>query len=254
MLPESLIDFVRAAGFGKTTTVCEPSMLDYFIRNTLNEKAKRVMAVLDPLKLVITNYEGEDEEIELTDYPQKEESTKRKYYFGRELYIERSDFEVTPPPKYYRMYVGNTVRLFGAYVVKCTGYDVDENGKVTCVYAEYDKSTKSGSGSQVKVKGTIHWLNQKHVKEVEVRTFFNLLADEESASTNERTVQDEIKINPNSVDINTNALVEDGVNYNLEDRYQFMRNGYYCLDSKDSKPEALVFNRVVDLKGSYKPQ
>lgn len=254
VLPESLIDFVRAAGFGKTTTVCEPSMLDYFIRNTLNEKAERVMAVLDPLKLVITNYEGEDEEIELTDYPQKEESTKRKYYFGRELYIERSDFEVTPPPKYYRMYVGNTVRLFGAYVVKCTGYDVDENGKVTCVYAEYDKSTKSGSGSQVKVKGTIHWLNQKHVKEVEVRTFFNLLADEESSSTNERTVQDEIKINPNSVDINTNALVEDGVNYNLEDRYQFMRNGYYCLDSKDSKPEALVFNRVVDLKGSYKPQ
>lgn len=254
VLPESLIDFVRAAGFGKTTTVCERSMLDHFIRNTLNEKSKRVMAVLDPIKLVITNYEGEDEEIELTDYPQKEESTKRKYYFGRELYIERSDFEITPPQKYYRMYVGNMVRLFGAYVVKCTGYDLNEDGSVKTVYAEYDKSTKSGSGSQVKVKGTIHWLNAKYAKPCEVRTFYNLLADEESASTNERTVQDEIKINEHSVDINKKALVESLIDYNLEDRYQFMRNGYYALDNKDSTDDNLVFNQVVGLKDSYRPQ
>lgn len=254
VLPESLIDFVRAAGFGKTTTICERSMLDHFIRNTLNEKSKRVMAVLDPIKLVITNYEGEDEEIELTDYPQKEESTKRKYYFGRELYIERSDFEITPPPKYYRMYVGNMVRLFGAYIVKCTGYDLNEDGSVKTVYAEYDKLTKSGSGSQVKVKGTIHWLNAKYAKPCEVRTFYNLLADEESASTNERTVQDEIKINEHSVDINKKALVESLIDYNLDDRYQFMRNGYYALDNKDSTAENLVFNQVVGLKDSYKPQ
>ncbi len=254
VLPESLIDFVRAAGFGKTTTVCERSMLDHFIRNTLNEKSKRVMAVLDPIKLVITNYEGEDEEIELTDYPQKEESTKRKYYFGRELYIERSDFEITPPLKYYRMYVGNMVRLFGAYIVKCTGYDLNEDGSVKTVYAEYDKSTKSGSGSQVKVKGTIHWLNAKYAKPCEVRTFYNLLADEESASTNERTVQDEIKINEHSVDINKKALVESLIDYNLEDRYQFMRNGYYALDNKDSTEDNLVFNQVVGLKDSYRPQ
>lgn len=254
VLPESLIDFVRAAGFGKTTTVCERSMLDHFIRNTLNEKSKRVMAVLDPIKLVITNFEGDDEEIELEDYPQKEESTKRKYFFGKELFIERSDFEITPPPKYHRLFVGNLVRLRGAYVVKCTGYDLNDDGSVKCVYAEYDKTTKSGSGSEVKVKGTIHWLNANYAKNCEVRTFSNLLADEDSASTNERTVQDEIKINENSVEINKNALVESLIDYDLSDRYQFMRNGYYALDNKDSTAENLVFNQVVGLKDSYKPQ
>lgn len=254
VLPQSLIDFVRAAGFGKTTTVCERSMLDHFIRNTLNEQAKRVMAVLDPIKLVITNYNGSDEEIELEDYPQKQESSKRKYYFGRELYIERSDFEITPPPKYHRLYVGNKVRLRGAYIITCTGYDLNEDGSIKCVYAEYDKDTKSGSGSEVKVKGTIHWLNANYVKPCEVRTFYNLLADEESASTNERTVQAEININEHSVDINKNALVESLVEYSQEDRYQFMRNGYYALDNKDSTAENLVFNQVVGLKDSYKPQ
>lgn len=254
VLPQSLIDFVRAAGFGKTTTVCERSMLDHFIRNTLNEQAKRVMAVLNPIKLVITNYNGSDEEIELEDYPQKQESSKRKYYFGRELYIERSDFEITPPPKYHRLYVGNKVRLRGAYIITCTGYDLNEDGSIKCVYAEYDKDTKSGSGSEVKVKGTIHWLNANYVKPCEVRTFYNLLADEESASTNERTVQAEININEHSVDINKNALVESLVEYSQEDRYQFMRNGYYALDNKDSTAENLVFNQVVGLKDSYKPQ
>ena len=255
VLPESLIDFVKAAGFGKSTTICEKDMFEYFIRNTLNEKAKRVMAVLDPVKLVITNYEGEGEEIELEDYPQKEETTKRKYVFGKELLIERGDFEITPPPKYHRLYVGNKVRLKGAYVVTCTGFDADENGKVTCVYAEYDKTTKSGGeNSNVKVKGTIHWLNAKAAKQVEVRTFYNLLADEESGSTSERAEMGDIVINTKSVEINKNAFVESDVEYTLEDRYQFMRNGYYCLDNVDSKPDALVFNRVVDLKGSYKPQ
>ena len=255
VLPESIVDFIYAAGLSKTTTICERDMFEYFIRNTLNEKSKRVMAVLDPVKLVITNYEGEGEEIELEDYPQKEETTKRKYVFGRELLIERSDFEITPPPKYHRLYVGNKVRLKGAYVVTCTGYDTDENGKVTCVYAEYDKTTKSGGeNSNVKVKGTIHWLNEKEAKQVEVRTFYNLLADDEDGSTSERADLGDIVINTKSVDINKNAFVESDVEYTIEDRYQFMRNGYYCLDAVDSKPEALVFNRVVDLKGSYKPQ
>ena len=147
------------------------------------------------------------------------------------------------------------MRLKGAYVVTCTGYDTDENGKVVCVYAEYDKTTKSGGeNSNVKVKGTIHWLNEKAAKKVEVRTFYNLLADEESGSTSERAEMGDVVINTKSVDINKDAFVESDVEYNMEDRYQFMRNGYYCLDNKDSKPEALVFNRVVDLKGSYKPQ
>lgn len=252
VLPESLIDFVKAAGFSKSTTICERSMLEYFIRNTLNEKAMRVMAVLDPIKLVITNYNGE-EDIELEDYPQKEETTKRNYKFGRELLIERSDFEVTPPPKYHRLYVGNSVRLKGAYVVKCTGYDLNEDGSVKCVYAEYDPATKSGMNSEVKVKGTIHWLNEKYATPCEVRNYENLLAEEDEGSTNERAIVNEYKINPNSIKV-INAFVESGINYNLDDRYQFIRNGFYCLDNKDSKADALVFNRVVDLKGSYKPQ
>lgn len=252
VLPESLIDFVKAAGFSKSTTICERSMLEYFIRNTLNEKAMRVMAVLDPIKLVITNYNGE-EDIELEDYPQKEETTKRKYKFGRELLIERSDFEITPPPKYHRLYVGNSVRLKGAYVVKCTGYDLNEDGSVKCVYAEYDPTTKSGMNSEVKVKGTIHWLNEKYAILCEVRNYENLLAEEDEGSTNERAIVNEYKINPNSIKI-IKAFVESGIEYNLDDRYQFIRNGFYCLDNKDSKADALVFNRVVDLKGSYKPQ
>jgi len=251
VLPESLIDFVVAAGFSKSTTVCEPSMLDYFIRNTLNDRAMRVMAVLDPIKLIITNYDGDDEDIEIENYPQKEDSTKRTYKFGKNLFIERSDFEIVPPPKYHRLYVGNKVRLKGAYVITCTGYDVDENGKVTTVYAEYDKDTKSGSGSEVKVKGTIHFVNEKYAKKCEVRHFESLLLDEGTSS--ERAVADEYNINPNSLQVLDNAYVESDVDFNLDDRYQFMRNGYYCLDNKDSTEDKLVFNRVVDLKGSYKP-
>lgn len=254
VLPQSLIDFVRAAGFSKSTTICERSMLEYFIRNTLNEVSKRVMAVLDPIKLVITNYDGEDEDISIADYPQKEETTKRTYKFGKNLLIERSDFEIVPPPKYHRLYVGNKVRLMGAYVITCTGYDVDENGKVKTVYAEYDKTTKSGGeNSNVKVKGTIHWLNENFAKRVEVRHYENLLDESEEGSTNERAIINDYVINPNSKKIITNAFVESDVEYTMEDRYQFLRNGYYCLDP-DTTPDHLVFNRVVDLKGSYKPE
>lgn len=253
VLPQSLIDFVRAAGFSKSTTICERSMLEYFIRNTLNDVSKRVMAVLDPIKLVITNYDGQDEDITIADYPQKEETTKRTYKFGKNLLIERGDFEIVPPPKYHRLYVGNRVRLMGAYVVTCTGYDVDENGKVTTVYAEYDKTTKSGGeNSNVKVKGTIHWLNENYAKQVEVRHYENLLDENEEGSTNERAIINDYVINPNSIKVIKNAFVESDVNYTMDERYQFLRNGYYCLDNKDSKVDALVFNRVVDLKGSYK--
>lgn len=253
VLPQSLIDFVRAAGLSKSTTICERSMLEYYIRNTLNEKSMRVMAVLDPIKLVITNMEGE-EDIELEDYPQNEETTKRTYKFGRELLIERTDFEVTPPPKYHRLYVGNKVRLKGAFVVTCTGYDLNEDGTVKCVYAEYDPTTKSGMNSEVKVKGTIHWLNEKYAKKCEVRHFENLLAEDEEGSTNERSVAEGFNINPNSKQVITNAYVESGIEFNHTERYQFIRNGFYCLDSVDGTNENLVFNRVVDLKGSYKPQ
>jgi len=253
VMPQSLIDFVRAAGLSKSTTICERSMLEYYIRNTLNEKAMRVMAILDPIKLVITNMQGE-EDVELEDYPQNEETTKRTYKFGRELLIEKSDFEITPPPKYHRLYVGNKVRLKGAFVVTCTGYDLNEDGTVKCVNAEYDPTTKSGMNSEVKVKGTIHWLNEKYARKCEVRHFENLLAEDEEGSTNERAVAEGFNINPNSKQVIANAYVESGIEFNHEERYQFIRNGFYCLDSVDGTNEKLVFNRVVDLKGSYKPQ
>jgi len=255
VLPESLIDFVNAAGISKSVSQIDPAMLDYFIRSTLNRVSRRVMAVLDPVKLVITNYEGEGEEVTLDDYPQNEESTKRSYAFGKELYIERSDFEITPPPKYHRLYVGNEVRLMGAYIVKCTGYDVDENGNVTCVYAEYDKDTKSGSGCTKKVKGTIHWVNANKADEVEVRLFDNLILpkEENELSGGKEQEAEEDQINPNSIKIIEKAYVEGGLDYNEDARYQFVRNGYFCLD-KDTTENKMVFNRVVGLKDSYRPE
>ncbi len=255
VLPESLIDFVKAAGFAKTTTICERSMLDYFIRNTLNEKSKRVMAILKPVKLTITNYEGDGESIELVNYPQNEQSSKRNYVFGKNLYVESTDFMKEPDKKFHRLYVGNEVRLSGAYIIKCTGFDEDADGNVVEIFAEYDKDTKSGTeGANRKVKGTIHWLNAEHAKQCEVRTYSNLLADENDEISSERTEIGDIVINPHSVDINKNAFIESNVNYTLEERYQFVRNGYYALDNVDSSKNHLVFNQVVGLKGSYKPE
>ena len=256
VLPQSLIDFVNAAGISKSVSQIDPAMLDYFIRNTLNKVSRRVMAVLNPIKLVITNMEeGAREDIELEDYPQNEESSKRTYHFGRNLYIEASDFMVEPAPKYHRMYVGNEVRLMGAYIVKCTGYDLDENGNVKCVYAEYDKDTKSGSGCTKKVKGTIHWVNADESDEVEVRLFENLILPKEEtelAGGKEQSAEED-QINPESIKVIEKAYVEAGVDYNMDDRYQFVRNGYFCLD-KDTTENKMVFNRVVSLKDSYKPQ
>ncbi len=254
ILPQSLIDFVYAAGISKAVSVIDPAMLDYFVRNTLNDCSKRVMVVTDPIKLVINNLADDEEiEISLADYPQKEETSKRKYYFGKNLYIERSDFEITPPPKYRRLFVGNEVRLNGAFIVKCTGYDLDDSGNVATVYADYDPETKSGSNCTKKVKGTIHWINQNHAKQVEVRLFENLTLPKEdnAAGGKEQTAADD-EFNPNSLTILNNCYAEDDVEFNYTDRYQFLRTGYFCLD-KDSTADKLVFNRTVSLKDSYKP-
>ena len=250
VLAESLKDFVLATGVSKSVSLIEPAFLEHFIRNTLNNVSKRVMAVLDPLKVVITNYDGE-EDIELDDYPQNETSTKRNYKFTKEIYIEKSDFMVNPIPKFKRLYPDGEVRLKGAYIVKCTGYDIDENGEVTCVYCEYDKDTRSGSECTRKVKGTIHWVSPKYAKNIEVRLINNLI-EEESASLvegQERAPEDEeYRFNPNSLIKLENAWVENDVEFNFEERYQFLRNGYFCLD-KDSTNEKLVFNRTIGLKG-----
>ena len=251
VLPEGLKNFVKATGVSKSNSLIEPSFMEHFIRDNLNEVSKRVMAVLNPLKLVVTNFDGE-EDIILEDYPQKEETTKRTYKFTKELFIERSDFEKVAPPKYHRLYPGAEVRLKGAYIVKCTGFDEDENGNVTCVYCEYDKDTKSGTDCVKKVKGTIHWVSQKYSKCVECRLFENLVEEEsaEAVEGQERAV-DDYKINPNSIQILSNCYVESDVDFNFEDRYQFLRMGYFCLD-KDSTDEKLVFNRTITLKESRK--
>lgn len=249
VLPESLKNFVVAAGISKANSLIEPDFLNYFIRETLNNVSKRAMAVINPLKLVITNWDmDKEEEIILEDYPQKEETTKREYYFGKECYIEREDFMENPIPKFHRLYVGAEVRLKGAYIIKCTGFDKDENGNITCVYAEYEEGTKSGGDCTKKVKGTIHWVNPRHAKQVEVRLFDNLV-DEESAEEVEgqERATEGFKINPNSKIILNNCYVEDTINYNMEERYQFIRNGYFCLD-KDSSDDKLVFNRTIGLK------
>ena len=253
VLPQSLKNFVVAAGISKSNSLIDPEFLNHFIRDELNAVSKRVMAVLNPIKLVLTNWEdGKEEEIELEDYPQKEETTKRTYYFGKESYIEREDFIEEPNPKFYRLYVGAEVRLKGAYIVKCTGFDKDEDGNVTTVYAEYEEGTKSGSDCQKKVKGTIHWVNPKHAQKVEVRLFENLV-DEESQEEVEgqEHATENFKINPNSLTVLENCYVESDVEFNFEDRYQFIRNGYFCLD-KDTTPQKMVFNRTITLKDTKK--
>ena len=253
VLPQSLKNFVYAAGISKSNSLIDPEFLNHFIREELNSVSKRVMAVINPVKLVITNWEqGKEEEIELEDYPQNEETTKRTYYFGRECYVEREDFIEEPMPKFHRLYVGAEVRLKGAYIVKCTGYDKDENGEVTTIYAEYEEGTKSGSNCEKKVKGTIHWVNPNHALKVETRIFENLVDEQSAEEVEGQEHATDYKINPNSKKVLDNCYVEDTVAYTQEERYQFIRNGYFCLDCVDSTPEKLVFNRTITLKDTKK--
>ena len=253
VLPESLKTFVLAAGISKSNSLIDPEFLNHFIRDDLNKVSKRVMAVLHPIKLVVNNWpEGKEEEVDLEDYPQNETTSHRKYYFGRESLIESEDFIKVPDPKFYRLYVGAKVRLKGAYIVECTGFDEDSEGNVTTVYANYLEGTKSGSDCTVKVKGTIHWVNPNHAKKVEVRHFENLV-DEESQEEVEgqEHATDNFKINPNSLTILKDCYVEDDVTYTMDERYQFIRNGYFCLD-KDTIENNLVFNRTITLKDTKK--
>ena len=254
VLPESLKNFVNTVGISKVNTaVFEQAYLDYFIRETLNQKSRRVMAVLDGVKLVITNYNKLEEEVFTKDYPQIEGNTStHKHYFAKELLVERSDFMKEPLPKFHRLFVGNEVRLSGAYIIKCTGFDEDENGNVTTIYAEYDPNTLSGTeGANRKVKGTIHWVNPAHCKKVVCRLYENLVMEEDSEAVEGNEADtDGIQLNPNSKTELSNCYVED-IDFNFEDRYQFVRNGYFALD-KDSTDDCLVFNRTITLKDGFK--
>ncbi len=254
VLPESLKEFVVNAGITKSNALIDPAFLNHFIRDSLNNVSRRVMAVLDPVELEITNYpENKEEEILLEDYPQREENKgERKYFFAKNVLVEREDFITEPNPKFYRLYVGAEVRLKGAYIVKCTGFEQDKNGKVTKILCEYDPETKSGSDCIKKVKGTIHWVNPNHSERVEVRLFENLIDEDyaEEVEGQEHAV-DGYKINPNSYKILENCYIESGLNVNFEERYQFIRNGYFCLD-KDSTENKKVFNRTIMLKETKK--
>ena len=250
--PESIKLFMELSGVTKSNASSDYAMLEYCIRETLKLEKKRVMAVLDPVKLVITNFpEGETEWLDAPHNLENDALGSRKLAFTRELYIEREDFMIDPPKKYFRLFPGNEVRLMNAYFVTCTGYDVDENGKVTEIRCTYDPETKSGSGFEGrKVKGTIHWVSADYAVPCEVRLYENIV-DEEKGVYNE---DGELNLNPNSLTIIKNALVEESLKATTEvEQYQFVRNGFFCLDSKDSKPEMPVFNRIVSLKSSYNP-
>jgi len=250
--PESLKLFVELCGVSKSQSSVDYAMLDYCIREDLKLKKPRMMAVLDPIKLIIDNYpEGEVEYLEVSNNMENEQLGTRKVPFCRELYIDREDFMEEPPKKYFRLFPGNEVRLMNAYFVKCESFVKDESGKVVEVHCTYDPETKSGKGfTGRKVKGTIHWVPAPHAVKAEVRLYENIV-DEELGIYNQE--DGSLNLNPNSLTVLKECFLEpnfDGVG--AYDSFQFVRQGYFCVDVKDSKPEALVFNRIVSLKSSFK--
>ena len=251
--PEAIRNFIELAGVSKAQSSVDYAMLEFCIRDDLKLKKSRVMAVLDPVKVVITNYpEGQIEYLDVENNRENEELGSRKVAFGRELYIERDDFMIDPPKKYFRLYPGNEVRLMNAYFVTCTDYITDENGKVTEIHCTYDPETKSGSGfTGRKVKGTIHWVCADECVDAEVRLYENIV-DEEKGVYNE---DGSLNLNPNSLTILPGCKLEAGLkDSKAYDSFQFVRQGYFCCDAKDSSEEHLVFNRIVSLKSSYKPK
>lgn len=248
--PESIRRFVDLCGVSKAQSSAEYSMLEYCIREDLKLKKPRMMAVLDPVKLVIDNYpEGETEELEVANNLENPELGTRKVPFGRELYIERDDFMEEPPKKYFRMFPGNEVRLMHAYFVKCTGCEKDENGRVTVVHGTYDPASKGGNSPDGrKVKGTIHWVNAQTAVQAEVRLYENIV-DEEKGVYNE---DGSLNLNPNSLTVLKNCYMEPALKgAKAPESFQFVRQGFFCVDSKDSGAGRPVFNRIVSLKSSF---
>ena len=251
--PESIKKFVQLAGVSKADSSCDLDMLEYCIRDDLKLKRPRMMAVLHPLKLVIDNYPADQEEVlEIPNNLEVPEMGSRKVTYGRELWIEEEDFMENPPKKYFRLFPGNEVRLMGAYFVKCTGCEKDEAGNVVCVHAEYDPETKSGGPDPGrKVKGTIHWVNAKDAYQATVRLYENLV-DEEKGKLNE---DGSLNLNPNSLTVLTGCMLEPALREaKAYDSFQFVRNGYFNVDCRDSREHEPVFNRIVGLKSSFKLQ
>ncbi len=249
--PESIKMFVDMCGISKAQSTAEYAMLEYCIREDLKQKAKRMLAILDPVKLIIDNYpEGQTEYLEIENNKEVPEMGTRKIPFGKELYIEREDFMEEPPKKYFRLFPGNEVRLMNAYFVTCTGFEKDENGNITEIHCTYDPQTKGGdSADGRKVKGTIHWVAAKEAVTAEVRLYENII-DEEKGVYNEE--DGSLNLNPNSITVIKNAKLEPELGEaKAYEKFQFVRNGFFCVDCKDSKEGAPVFNRIVSLKSSF---
>ena len=249
--PESLKMFVELCGISKANSSVDYAMLEYCIREDLKMKKSRMMAVLDPVKVVIDNYpEGQTEYLDVVNNLENEALGSRKIPFSRELYIEREDFMEEPPKKYFRMFPGNEVRLMNAYFVTCNSFEKDADGNVTVIHCIYDPASRGGNSPDGrKVKGTIHWVSAAHAVPATVRLYENIV-DEEKGVYNE---DGSLNLNPNSLTVLKNCMVEENLaGAKAYDSFQFVRQGFFCVDAKDSTPEQLVFNRIVSLKSSFK--
>ena len=247
--PEAIRDFCERIGVSKANSCVDSAMLDYCLREDLKAKANVVMAVLDPVKVVITNYpEGQIEFVELDNNPETPEMGKRTVPFGREIYIEREDFMEEPVKKFFRLAPGKEVRLTGAYFVTCTDFVKDENGEITEIHCTYDPLTRSGSGFDGrKVKGTLHWVCADDCVTAEARLYDYMMLD------NPDDPNGDMIMNPESIIVRSNCKIEPSIKTAAKgDRFQFMRNGYFCVDTKDTTEDKLVFNRIVPLKSSFK--
>lgn len=247
--PEAIRDFCEKIGVSKANSKVDSSLLEHCIRDDLKAKTKVVMAVLNPLKVIIDNYpEGQIEFLTLENNPENEAMGSREIPFGRELYIEKEDFMEEPIKKFFRLAPGKEVRLKGAYFVTCVDVVKNENGEISEVHCTYDPETKSGSGFEGrKVKGTLHWVNAETAVEAEARLYDSMMLD------NPEDPSGDMIMNPNSLEVRKCFIEPSIKDAQKGERFQFMRNGYFCVDIKDSKEEALVFNRIVALKSSFKP-
>ena len=249
--PESIKMFVDLCGISKANSSVDYAMLEYCIREDLKLKKPRMMAILDPVKVVIDNYpEGQIEDLDVVNNLENEELGSRKVPFGREIYIDREDFMEEPPKKYFRMFPGNEVRLMNAYFVTCNSFVKDENGKVTEIHCTYDPASRGGNSPDGrKVKGTIQWVSAEKNVKAEIRLYENIV-DEEKGVYNE---DGSLNLNPNSLTVLKDCYVEENLaDAKAYDSFQFVRQGFFCVDAKDSTPEHLVFNRIVSLKSSFK--
>ena len=253
--PESIRNFAEKVGVARREIVVDMALLEFCVREHLNKIAPRVMAVLDPVRVVIDNYpEGQTETVEIENNPEDETAGTRMVPFSRELYIERDDFMEDAPKKFFRMTLGNEVRLKGAYIVKCESVEKDAEGNITTIHCTYDADTRSGTGSASnrKVKGTLHWVSAPDAIEAEVRLYDRLFKDPDPAG--HKDIDFKEFLNENSLKVLTGCKLEPSLKEAKEgDRFQFQRLGYFCVD-KDSKPGALVFNRTVGLKDTWAKQ